>query len=269
MRRAVAFKKFGFKPPKPQPVKSVNDQFSEQAETYQKYRPHYPPALYRALLERVSQRRCCWDCGTGNGQVASVLAQHFERVYATDISTQQLQRAVAHERIEYRVERAERTRFKDEQFDLITVGQALHWFDFEAFGREVERVAQPRAILGVWGYQLLRGGPDLDPLIDHFYQEIIGPYWSPERRHVDQAYCSIPLPGKALPSPKDLYISVEWTLAALEGYFRSWSSVRQYRRQHDDAPVAHLLDQIRPHWGASTSRNLRFPLFVRLHSIKD
>ncbi|MEO1411375.1 MAG: class I SAM-dependent methyltransferase [Bacteroidota bacterium] len=156
-------------------MKSVNDQFSEQAETYQKYRPHYPPALYRALLERVSQRRCCWDCGTGNGQVASVLAQHFERVYATDISTQQLQRAVAHERIEYRVERAERTRFKDEQFDLITVGQALHWFDFEAFGREVERVAQPRAILGVWGYQLLRGGPDLDPLIDHFYRRSSAP----------------------------------------------------------------------------------------------
>ncbi|MEO0775200.1 MAG: class I SAM-dependent methyltransferase [Bacteroidota bacterium] len=249
-------------------MKSVNDQFSEQAETYQKYRPHYPPALYRALLDEVPQRRCCWDCGTGNGQVANVLAQHFDRVYATDISAQQLQRAAAHERIEYRVERAERTQFRDEQFDLITVGQALHWFDFEAFGREVERVAQAGAILGVWGYQLLRSGPDLDPVIDHFYQDIIGPYWSPERRHVDEAYRSLPLPGKALPSPTDLHIHVEWPLAALEGYFRSWSSVRQYRRQHDDDPVAALMERIRAHWGSTANRSFYFPLFVRLQSIK-
>jgi len=118
-------------------MKEILDKFSKQAKTYQKYRPRYPQVLYDELLSLTSKRQSCWDCGTGNGQVAIELAKYFEQVYATDISQQQLNQATSIPNITYKVERAESTSFPAQTFDLITVGQAMHWFDFEAFNKEV------------------------------------------------------------------------------------------------------------------------------------
>ena len=62
------------------------DRFSTQAAAYARYRISYPAALYAWLLPQVPGRRRAWDCATGNGQVAAVLARHFEHVAATDLS---------------------------------------------------------------------------------------------------------------------------------------------------------------------------------------
>ncbi len=249
-------------------MKSIQDQFSQQAAIYKKYRPHYPQELYEAILTQVGSRQSCWDCGTGNGQVATVLAGYFKQVYATDISEKQLQNAEPRENIHYQVERAESTQFPADHFDLITVGQALHWFDFEAFREEVQRVARPGAILAVWGYRLLIIEEKIDAVIDHFYEHTTGPYWQPERRFVDAAYQNIPLAGTAIASPDHLGIEAAWSLNQLEGYFRSWSSVQSYRRQNEDDPVAALIDQLRPLWGEAPKRSLYFPLFLRLQRIE-
>ena len=67
-------------------MKKIIDNFSMQSQGYKKYRPVYPDSLYTEILKLVKDKDCCWDCGTGNGQVAVVLANHFKKVYATDIS---------------------------------------------------------------------------------------------------------------------------------------------------------------------------------------
>ena len=74
-------------------MKNVKDNFSVQSEGYSKFRPVYPNELYKEILKHVSQFESCWDCATGNGQMAIELAPHFESIQATDISMDQLNKA--------------------------------------------------------------------------------------------------------------------------------------------------------------------------------
>src|SRR4028119_14246 len=117
----------------------MKDNFSALADQYSTFRPTYPIELYQYLMSLVRNRDAAWDCGTGNGQVAQELANYFTKVYATDISEAQIKNAVRKETIIYKVERAEKTSFSDNMFDLITVAQAIHWFDFDSFYGEVNR----------------------------------------------------------------------------------------------------------------------------------
>ena len=105
------------------------DRFSTQAADYARYRIDYPTELYDWLLPQVESRERAWDCATGNGQVAVVLADSFVRVDATDLSEKQLAQAAPRANINYQTATAERTSFPDQRFDLITVAQAVHWFE--------------------------------------------------------------------------------------------------------------------------------------------
>ena len=140
------------------------DRFSAQAADYARYRIDYPLALYDWLLPQVVGRARAWDCATGNGQVAVVLAGYFAFVEATDLSANQLAQAAPHPNIRYQTARAEQTPFLNQAFDLITVAQAVHWFEPAAYHREVRRVALPGAVLAEWGYGLVQVlGPTLVP----------------------------------------------------------------------------------------------------------
>lgn len=68
----------------------MKDNFSGHSSDYAKFRPEYPAEVYTFLKENLSGSDCAWDCGTGNGQVASRLADFFNLVEATDISQPQL-----------------------------------------------------------------------------------------------------------------------------------------------------------------------------------
>src|ERR1044071_3550840 len=107
----------------------MKDNFSKQSIAYAKYRPTYPQELYDFILSKVEKRDAAWDCGTGNGQTAKELSKYFKKVFATDISEKQIQNAHAVENIFYSMQPAEQTNFSDNTFDLVTVSQALHWFD--------------------------------------------------------------------------------------------------------------------------------------------
>ena len=161
------------------------DRFSAQAAAYARFRIDYPAALYAWLLPLVPGRARAWDCATGNGQVALVLAESFAEVDATDLSASQLAQAPARPNIRYQTARAEHPPFPDRVFDLIAVGQAVHWFDPAPYHREVRRVARPGAVLAEWGYGLVRIGPEIDPLVQRFYHETLGPYWDANRWHID------------------------------------------------------------------------------------
>ena len=112
---------------------SNKDFFSGHSKLYATFRPTYPDDLYDFIFKHVQNFDSVWDCGTGNGQVARYLSTSFKKVYATDISQQQLDNAFQADNIIYSVSGAEQTNFTNNQFDLITVGQAMHWFDVERF----------------------------------------------------------------------------------------------------------------------------------------
>lgn len=242
----------------------MKDNFSQQSAQYAQFRPVYPAALYDFLLPLAPGRRRAWDCATGNGQVAAVLADHFEQVDATDISAKQLEHALQRPNIRYAVGAAEKTDFPDAAFDLITVAQAAHWFDFDRFYPEAQRVLKPGGILALWGYGLLRTESEaVNERLDHFYREVTGPYWDAERRHVDAEYRSIPFPFTEIEAPA-FRMPYRWTLPHFQGYLGTWSAVQHYRKALGEDPVAVFAPQIEAVWPEDGALAIWFPVFVRL-----
>ncbi|MDG2448263.1 MAG: class I SAM-dependent methyltransferase [Saprospiraceae bacterium] len=209
----------------------------------------------------------CWDCGTGTGQVAYVLAHHFDHVVATDISQNQLENALQKDNINYTRTRSEATGFKPNTFDLITVGQAMHWFDFDAFYREVKRIGKSDGIIAIWGYGLLSAQYEVNELIRKFYSEKIGPYWNKERKHIDNQYSSIPFNFDSIKVNQGFKISTSWSLDNLEGYLNTWSAVKRYVKQNNENPIPQLINQIKPYWAKEESHRIEFPLFIKIGRI--
>ena len=173
---------------------TFKDRFSAHASDYARFRPHYPRALFAYLADIASERECAWDCATGNGQAAVALGEFFHHVIATDASENQVANGQPHDRVTYRVASAEQSGLPKASVDLVTVAQALHWFDREAFFAEAQRVLKPHGVLAVWCYNLFRIAPEIDRLVETFYRETVGPYWDFERRLVETGYRTIEFP---------------------------------------------------------------------------
>ncbi|GJM33055.1 MAG: methyltransferase [Saprospiraceae bacterium] len=250
-------------------MKEVIDNFSDQSELYKKFRPVYPKALYDEIMQWVDCRQLCWDCGTGNGQVAKELAAYFDQVVATDISESQIRAAFQKKNIHYKVERAEKTTFERHQFDLVTVAQAMHWFDQEQFCREVKRVTKNGGIIAIWGYGLIRIDKKVDPFVERFYREVVGPYWDQERRYIDQHYATIAFDFESIEVSKALSIKDQWTLATFEGYLNSWSAVKNFIKANGQNPVPELIQTIREYWPNDEKKSVEFPLFLRLGRVEN
>jgi len=246
----------------------TKDLFSNQAAVYAQYRPGYPNELFDHILQYVNNKQTVWDCATGNGQAAVELARYFNKVMATDISEKQLQQAQPNEKITYSVTTAENTSFSDNTFDCITVAQAYHWFNFDAFHKEAIRVAKADAVIAIWGYSLVVCEDEsLNRIINSFYREKVGPYWDKERRYVDDHYSTVPFPYEPLPS-KDLKINVLWNREQLIGYFNTWSSVQHFIKAHQYNPVDELAATIESIWTDGNSKQFYFPLFLKLGRIQ-
>lgn len=242
----------------------MKDNFSEQSTAYAQFRPGYPTVLFDFLFGLCSQFDCAWDCATGNGQIAAVLAERFRQVEATDISANQLANALQRPNIRYQIGAAEAPLFSAKTFDLITVGQAAHWFDFEKFYAEVQRALKPEGVLALVGYGLLRIDPPTDAVIGHLYREVLGDYWDPERRHVDTALTSMPFPFRETPLP-DMAMTYRWTFDHLLGYLSTWSAVRHFEKSTGASPLgAAFVHDLKKAWGNTPDKAVRFPIFGRI-----
>src|SRR5438270_4039414 len=161
--------------------------FNTQAKLYAEFRPDYPPTLFEFIAASAPGRQLAWDCATGNGQAALGLADHFDRVIATDISPEQIANAKPHPQVEYRVAPAEQSGIADHSLDAITITQALHWLDMPRFYEEVRRVSKPHAIFvtTVYSDPVLQD-PAADRILHNYNKVKVGPYWPPERKIVDE-----------------------------------------------------------------------------------
>lgn len=245
----------------------MKDNFSSQASIYAKYRPAYPSELFDFILSHTEHKDTAWDCATGNGQTAKELAKQFTQVFATDISAKQLEYAGQRDNIVYSVQPAEQTNFPGNTFDLITVSQALHWFDFDKFYAEVNRVGKPGSLLAAWVYTLLHISPEIDELVRvELYQKTLGAsYWDKERKFVDDDYITIPFPFMRIETPV-FYMTYEWTLPELTGYLSTWSAIQKFIRQHQYNPVDKILPALKKSWKSETMA-VRFPVHILLGKI--
>ncbi|MCB1308917.1 MAG: class I SAM-dependent methyltransferase [Leptospiraceae bacterium] len=239
------------------------DHFSTQAADYARYRPQYPSEIFKLILENVTRRELAWDCATGSGQAAHTLAAHFRRVIASDASSSQIAHALPPvANVEYRVFPAEQPEIPAGSVDLITVAQALHWFEWDSFYRAVRTVAHPRALLAIWGYGINHIEPGLDELVLHFYNDLVGTYWPPERKLIESEYDEIPFPFERIPGP-EIEMSKCMTSADFLGYLGTWSAVVRYRAAHQSDPITLIADELRSRWG-DAPRKVYWRFFYRL-----
>lgn len=215
-------------------------------------------------------RTRAWDCATDSGQASIDLAEHFDRIIATDASQAQIKGAMAHPRVAYRVATAQTSGLSDRSVDLITVAQALHCFDLAAFYTEVRRVLKPTGVLAVWTSGVYSAADiGIDTAAWHFYTDIFGPYWPPERAQVESGYRDLPFPIAEI-APPAFAMTADRSLPQLLGYLRSWSATGRYIQDNGVDPVIELAERLVPQWGpADTAHTLTWPLALRVGRVNE
>jgi SAM-dependent methyltransferase len=148
--------------------------------------------------------------------------------------------------------------------DLITVAQALHWFDLPLFYAEVDRVLKPGGVLAVWTYGIqVVDDRSTNRILERFYHEVVGPFWPPERHHVEAGYRTLAFPYHEL-EPPAFEMEQEWSLEDLVGYISTWSATQLYRRATESDPIPELTRALESVWGnPGVARRVRWPLSIR------
>jgi SAM-dependent methyltransferase len=240
---------------------SWKDLFSGHAGDYARFRPSYPPDLFSWLATASPEHDLAVDLGTGNGQAAVSLADHFARVIGIEPSAEQLAHAATHPRVEYQVATAEATGLTDAAADLLLAAQAFHWFERDAFFVEARRILRPGGVLALVSYALSRITPEVDAVVDELYRSL-DPYWEPERRMVEDGYASVDVPFPELSSPPFAMRSL-WTADNLVGYLGTWSALRKAMAAEDRNPLDDIGPRLAAAWGGEPQREVVWPLAVR------
>ncbi len=243
---------------------SFEDHFSGHAADYARYRPDYPAELFEFLAGLAPERRRAWDCATGSGQAALGLAGHFDAVVATDASVRQIRQAARRSGVHYAVAAAEESPLENASVGLVTVAQALHWFDRARFWEEVRRVLVPGGAIAVWAYHGFHVTPEVEAVIHRYYKDVVGPYWPLGRGIVEQGYQALELPF-AEETPPTFVLEKLWDLAALTGYLRTWSATQRYREAKGSDPMLLVREEMARAWGEPDRiRPFRWDLDLRV-----
>jgi SAM-dependent methyltransferase len=129
--------------------------FTDRAENYARYRWEYAEAAIQAVCEAaaLTPASLVADIGAGTGLLARRMAGRARLV--TAIEPNAAMRALARSREEpglaFLAGSAEAIPLANQRVDLITVGQALHWFQAEQARAEFRRILKPGGWLAVLG----------------------------------------------------------------------------------------------------------------------
>ena len=240
------------------------DHFSTRAADYAVFRPTYPAELGAYLAGLLARRGLALDCGCGAGQLSLLLGDEFDHVVATDASAEQIAHAKTHSRVEYFLAPCDRSGLGAASVDLLTVAQAAHWFDLDAFYAEARRVLRVDGAIALITYGVTVMGDRPGDILSHFYHDVVGSFWPAERRHVETQYRELPFPFREETAPP-LAMQASWTLAQLLGYVDTWSAVRNAEKALGRAPYEGFCAEMSGSWGEpETLREVRWPLSLRV-----
>jgi SAM-dependent methyltransferase len=192
------------------------------------------------------------------------LIEHFQIVRASDLSFSQVALGKWRAGIFFVVEQAESSALPGGSVDLITVAQAIHWFNLPQFFRQVQRVLKPGGILAAWCYQIPKITPKIDQLMEWYFQHVLGPFWTPGIHHVAEGYRNLPFPFQELSAPVFKMIT-QWNREQLLGFLASWSATKKFITQRGFHPLSEVEPAITHAWGqAQDNLSVQFPLSIRI-----
>jgi SAM-dependent methyltransferase len=125
---------------------------AEVASRYTKVRPFFHDEVVERLrgFAGVERFQRALDVGCGTGQSSIALAAVADRVSAIDASPDMLKHAAVRPNITYQLGFAEQLDFRAGEFDLVSAGSALHWFDQDRFFAQCRKVLAPAGVLAVY-----------------------------------------------------------------------------------------------------------------------
>lgn len=242
---------------------AFQDLFSKQSGQYSIYRPQYPKELFEFLTSLCQQHHLAWDCATGNGQAALGLVNHMENIIATDASEEQIKNCIPHERITYKVEQAEKNSIHDHSIDLITVAQAIHWFDFDVFYKEVHRVLKKEGIIAVWAYGFPMINATVDKIMMDLHENKLGEFWLPQNRMIENKYVDILFPFKQITAP-EFSIEKQMSFSDFIGFIRTWSALPRFIEKYHFDPVDDFQTKLSDQWPVDEERIVRWDLILKV-----
>lgn len=237
--------------------------FATAPDDYARSRPRYPEALFAWVVANCRDHDVAWDCATGNGQAAITLGRFFGRVEATDISPEQIGQAFEAPNVRYSAQPAEATDFAQASFDLLTVAQALHWFDPARFWPEVRRVARPGALFCAWGYAWFRGSQEVQDALLGPVARLVEPFWAENNGILWRGYSpdEVGFPFRPLAAPS-LSLEVDWSFDELTGYVRTWSAFKKAVGAGRSEALERIFENAATQLACESRHRLRVPLAI-------
>jgi SAM-dependent methyltransferase len=200
----------------------------EAAGRYSVARPYFHPLVieqiknYIGIDKPVSQ---ALDVACGTQQSTMALKEIAKEIVGVDSSEEMLARAPRDGRIRYVRASAEDLPFADQSFDMITVSEALHWFDRDPFLGEASRVLRPCGELIVYDSRFGGGMKENLKYKKWVEEEYFIRYPAPPRNKDPLTEDEARKHGFALVGHEDYTYEVSFSLEELVNYMMSHSSV--------------------------------------------
>lgn len=125
----------------------TNKLFNGKANLYEQNRPGYPKLFFHDLFRSLLRNKVnpiIADIGAGTGIFTEVLAEWGKQAIAVEPNDEMREvlknKLISFEQVKVVKGTAEATGLSSQSIDLITVAQAFHWFNAEAFKKECQRV---------------------------------------------------------------------------------------------------------------------------------
>jgi SAM-dependent methyltransferase len=198
------------------------------AERYAKGRPYFHPLVVdriKAYLSLKAPVARAIDVGCGTGLSTVALEPIAQRITGVDESEEMIALAPAHRRIDYCVAPAERPPFKDDTFDLMTLGSAFHWLDRGAFLAAARRVLRAHGRLVVYDHYFLAQMRENPAYQDWAREVFLARYPTPARAPVGFDERESAGEGFQLLGQEGYQNVVEFTVGSLVDYLVTQSNV--------------------------------------------
>ncbi|PHT54562.1 hypothetical protein CQW23_09024 [Capsicum baccatum] len=256
--------------------------FIKQAQQYSVGRPSYPDNLFHFIASKTPCHDLVWDVGTGTGQAAQSLAKLYKNVIATDASPKQLEFAAKVPNVQYKCTSPNmsmseiKTKIGSESsVDLITIAQAMHWFDLPTFYQQAKwLLKKPNGVIAAWCYTTPEVSVSVDAILEKFYTIDAGPYWESPRKLVDEKYQTIDFPFEAVDGcdhngPFEFKIEKVIDLESYFTYLKSWSAYQTAKEKGAELLTDDVVDKFTSAWNedGKSEKTVTYPIYLRIGKV--
>jgi ubiquinone/menaquinone biosynthesis C-methylase UbiE len=252
--------------------------YSKQANEYSESTPTYPASWFSMLASLTPGHQLAWDVGAGNGQASLSIAEHYDRVIATDVSKEQLELAQNHSKVTYALtppvmtdEELSSIVGEEGSVDLVTVATAVHWFDLETFYSQVKRVLRkPGGVIAVWTYFT----PSISPAVDAVCKDLresIMPYCDPRVQYAVKGYKTLPFPFEPVlengrgreGNPIEMEMDIQLSLDKFLGFYKSSHLVAAAKEKGVELLNEKVWRRLKDAWGdENTIYTCKLPVYM-------